>query len=68
VLTSPVRSHQPSPRPNQRQIDLRLLASVLYRAQQLRIHPDQRLRIQPIVFLAALPDQPHLARIRLRFH
>jgi hypothetical protein len=25
--------------------------------------PRQRLRIQPIVFLAALPDQPHLARV-----
>jgi len=46
---------------------LRLLASVLYRIQQLRIdprQPGQRLRIQSIVFLPALPDQPHLARIR----
>jgi hypothetical protein len=35
------RSHQPSPRPNQRQIGLRLLAPVLYRIQQLRIYPGQ---------------------------
>ena len=40
---------------------------MLHRTQQLGIdprQPRQRLRIQPIVFLAALPDQPHLARIR----
>ncbi len=45
---------------------MRLHAAVLHRIQQLRIDPGQprqRLRIQPIVFLAALPDQPHLARI-----
>ena len=39
---------------------------MLHRTQQLRIdprQPRQRLRIQPIVFLPALSDQPHLARI-----
>jgi len=67
VLTSPVRArNQPSARPDQRQIRLRLHAAVLHRIQQLRIDPGQprqRLRIQTIVLLAALPDQPHLARI-----
>jgi hypothetical protein len=37
---------------------------MLHRTQQLGIDPRQRLRIQPIIFLAALPDQPHLARVR----
>jgi hypothetical protein len=40
---------------------------MLHRIQQLGIDPRQSrqgLRIQPIVFLAALPDQPHLAGIR----
>src|SRR4051812_873182 len=39
---------------------------MLHRIQQLGIDPGQPrqgLRIQTIVFLAALPDQPHLARI-----
>ncbi len=61
------RSHQASARPNHHQIGLRLRAAMLHRIQQLRIDPGQprqRLRIQPIVFLSALPDQPHLARIR----
>src|SRR6478736_1642777 len=59
------RAYQSSPRPNHRQI--RLHAAVLHRIQQLRIDPGQprqRLRIQTIVFLAALRDQPYLARIR----
>ena len=61
------RSHQSGPCPNHRQIRLRLRAAMLHRIQQLRIdprQPRQRLRIQPIVFLAALPDQPYLARVR----
>jgi hypothetical protein len=40
---------------------------MLHRTQQLRIdagQPGQRPRIQTIVFFAALPDQPQLARIR----
>ncbi len=40
---------------------------MLHRIQQLRIDPGQprqRLRIQAIVFLPALPDQPHLSRVR----
>ena len=40
---------------------------MFHRTQQLGIdscQPRQCLRIQPIVFLAALPDQPHLARMR----
>ena len=61
------RPHQSSPRPDHHQVRLRPHAAVLHRIQQLRIDPGQprqRLRIQPIVFLAALPDQTHLARIR----
>jgi hypothetical protein len=49
---------------------LRLHAEVLHRIQQLRIdprQPRQGLRIQPIVFLAALPDQAHL-RINMSGH
>jgi len=39
---------------------------MLHRIQQLGIDPGQPrqcLRIQPVVFLATLPDQSHLARI-----
>jgi hypothetical protein len=39
---------------------------MLHRMQHLGIDPGQPrqgLRIQPIVFLPALPDQPHLARL-----
>jgi len=39
---------------------------MLHRIQQLGINPRQSrqgLRIQAIIFLAALPDQPHLACI-----
>jgi hypothetical protein len=61
-LTNPVRS-----RSNHHQIRLRLRTAMSDRTQQLRIDPGQprqRLRIQPIVFPAALADQPHPARIR----
>jgi len=61
------RSYQPSACPDHRQIGLCLRTAVLHRIQKLRIDPGQpcqRLRIQAIVFLAALSDQPHLARIR----
>ena len=54
------RSHQSGSRPDHRQIRLRFRAAMLHRTQQLRINPRQprqRLRIQPIVFLPALPDQ-----------
>jgi hypothetical protein len=40
---------------------------MFHRTQQLGIdprHSRQCLRVQPIVFLAALSDQPHLARMR----
>jgi hypothetical protein len=58
--------HQAGARSNHHEIRLRLHAAMLHRIQQLWIdprQPRQRLRIQPIVFLAALSDQPHLARI-----
>jgi len=58
---------QPSSRSNHRQVRLRLSAAMLHRTQQLGIDPRQpcqRLRIQPIVFLPALSDQPHIARMR----
>jgi hypothetical protein len=45
---------------------LRFRAAVSHRTQQLRIdprQPSQGLRIQTIVFLAALSDQSHLARM-----
>jgi hypothetical protein len=57
------RPSQAGARSNHQEIRLRRCAAVLHRIQQLRIDPGQRLRIQPIVFLSALPDQPHLARI-----
>jgi hypothetical protein len=40
---------------------------MLHRTQQLGIDPSQprqRLGVEPIVFLAGLPDQPHVARMR----
>jgi hypothetical protein len=66
LTQSCARPHQTGSRPDPAQIRLRLHAAVLHRIQPLGIDPGQprqRLRIQPIVFLAALPDQPHLARI-----
>ena len=61
------RSHQSGSRPDHRQIRLRFRAAMLHRTQQLRIDPGQprqRPRIQPIVFLSALPNQTHVAGMR----
>ena len=60
------RPHQCRSRSNHRQIRLRLGAAMLHRIQQRGIDPGQprqRLCIQPVIFLPAFPDQPHLARI-----
>ena len=49
------------------EIRLRPRAAMLHRIQQLGIDPGQprqRLRIQPIVLLAALSNQSHFTRIR----
>jgi hypothetical protein len=58
------RSHQSGSCPNHCQIRLCLRAAMLHRTQQLWIDPGQPrqgLRVQTIVFLPALPDQPHAA-------
>ena len=50
-----------------RQIDLRFRAAMPHRTEQAEIEsrqPRQHPGVQPVIFAAALPDQPHVARMR----
>ena len=61
------RSHQRGPRPDHRQMDLRFRAAMLHRTQQAGIDPRQPCQhpgVEPIIFSAAFPDQPHVPRMR----
>jgi hypothetical protein len=56
-------TYQFGPRPDHRQVDLRLHAAMPHWPQQLAIDsrpPRQGLRIVPIIFPTALGDQLHL--------
>lgn len=61
------RIQQPGPHPDLQQIELRRLAAMPDRPQQLRVDPrqaSQRARIQFVVFPRALANQLYLPRVR----